>query len=296
MSERGISARFASIESPLKAVMTPDRRALLDRIASIEPRRRGRGFTDWGANVVAALKEAAATGDEKARRDFSRALIARLATTTLARASTLRLTAGILERTESWLRELADFLEGPTQGDRYWFPGDWFCKDYRFVTMLSVPCGARVVDLHERVTLKTALKLAVSHPAAGLRAWPSIWFRAHTETRNLDEFNEEGWRNCCREIAKLLETHPNVAGLVATSWFYDPALAAVSPRLAYLRQFPVAHGAMLVRHGTTRFDIRSATARSATRKALYESGKYQPVAWSILWERRELIEWANSGS
>ena len=198
-----------------------------------------------------------------------------------------------MDRTKARLSKLAEFVASKEQGQFYWFPGDWFCKDYRFVTMLTVPCGARVVDLHDGLSFKTALKLAVRHPIAGLRAWPCPWFRVHTETRSLAEFNEEGWRDCCREIAKLLELHPETAGLVATSWFYDPALAAISPNLAYLRRFPMENGANLVRHGTSRFDVRSSTATSATRRALYESGKYRPVAHSVVWDRHDLINWAS---
>ena len=149
-----------------------------------------------------------------------------------------------------------------------------------------------MVDLHDGLSFKTALKLAVRHPIAGLRAWPRPWFRVHTETRSLAEFNEEGWRDCRREIAKLLELHPETAGLVATSWFYDPALAAISPNLAYSRQFRPK----MDKSGATwhlAFHVRSSTATSATRRALYESGKYRPVAHSVVWDRHDLINWAS---
>lgn len=294
MTDEQMVLRFEAIEASLRAAMPAERQALLERIAATEPCRAGcRGFENLGGAVVTALRNAAAISDETERRDFSRALVARLARSTMTLAAGLALTPKIVERTRAWLPRLADFLEGQEQGD-YWFPGDWLCKDYRFVTMMTVPCGAQVVDLDDGVGPKTALKLALRHPAAGMRAWRQPWFRPHTEGRYLDEFNDAGWQDCYREIARLLERHPQIRGMAATSWFYDPALGEISPRLDYLRRLPMDHGALLVRHGTTPFDIHSATATSASRRALHEAGNYDPVCCSILWERRDLIAWAKA--
>ena len=170
-------------------------------------------------------------------------------------------------------------------------------KDYRFVEALSVPCGAQVVDLADSIGLKTAITLA---SVISIReAWSSFrndWFRVHTEGRYLDEFNESGWTRCYREISKLYSLHPHIRGMVATSWFYDPQLEAISPRLAYLASLPMSNGAIRVAHGTTEFDIRSATATSSTRRDLYETGRYTPICHSILWKREDMIRWAEAGS
>lgn len=61
-------------------------------------------------------------------------------------------------------------------------------------------------------------------------------------------------------------------GLAATSGFYDPQLAQVSPRLMYLRVRLLARGGVLFWGGTSDFDIRSATAKSESRRHLYEAG------------------------
>ena len=226
MTDEQMVLRFEAIEAPLRAAMPAERQALLERIAATEPCRAGcRGFENLGGTVVTALRKAAAISDETERRDFSRALVARLARSTMTLAAGLALTPTIVERT---------------------------------------------------------------------RAWRQPWFRPHTEGRYLNEFNDAGWQDCYREIARLLERHPQIRGMAATSWFYDPALGEISPRLDYLRRLPMDHGALLVRHGTTPFDIHSATATSASRRALHEAGNYDPVCCSILWDRRDLIAWAKA--
>lgn len=296
MIDEQVDKLFQKLERQLLSQMPSVQIALLDRAASIEPCRVGcRGFENLGRHAVAALNEAASISDECERRNFSRALIARLAQGTMDRTASMSLTPKIIERTRQWLPRLAEFLEALVTSD-YCFPQDLFCKDYRFVTMMTVPCGAQVLDLNDGVGPKTSLKLALQYPLAGVRAAKSAWFRPHTESRYLDEFSDLGWKDCYREVAELLELHPSVAGMVATSWFYDPALSEVSPRLSYLRQLPADNGAMLVRHGTTDFDIHSAIATSPTRRALYDAGKYKPVCYSILWDRRDLIAWASNPS
>ncbi len=80
--------------------------------------------------------------------------------------------------------------------------------------------------------------------------------------------------------------------MVGTSWFYDPALPAISPRLAYLQQRPLEAGAFLVRHGRGAIYTERATLTSETRRKLYEEGKYLPVCFSLVWPRDALIAWA----
>ena len=80
--------------------------------------------------------------------------------------------------------------------------------------------------------------------------------------------------------------------MAGTSWFYDPQLETVSPRLSYLRARPIERGAFIVRSGTLPFDIQSATAKSENRRRLYEAGKYIPVAYTLLWPREKLLAWA----
>ena len=49
----------------------------------------------------------------------------------------------------------------------------------------------------------------------------------------------------------------------------------------------------LLRGHTSDFDIENATAKSQTRRRLYEAGEYLPVAHRILWLRRDILRWAD---
>ena len=85
----------------------------------------------------------------------------------------------------------------------------------------------------------------------------------------LNEFNEQGWDKCYLRIADLLDLRKDIQGMIGTSWFYDPQLLEISPRLAYLQKCPLERGAFLLRHGTGHFDIEHATMTSKTRRRLY---------------------------
>jgi hypothetical protein len=122
---------------------------------------------------------------------------------------------------------------------------------------------------------------------------PDPWFAPHVESRHLYEFNETGWETTYRNVASLLRRHTDVVGVVGYSWFYDPELESISPRLAYLRRGPLAAGARFLRGHTTRFDIDNAIAKSRTRRRLYRAGEYTPVAYRMVWLRSDILRWAN---
>ncbi len=79
--------------------------------------------------------------------------------------------------------------------------------------------------------------------------------------------------------------------MFAGSWFYDPSLAKISPRLAYLHTEPCKYGARLFKLGTSQDAIRLALLKSATRRQLYEDGKYTPTQYAILWLRKHMLRW-----
>ena len=107
--------------------------------------------------------------------------------------------------------------------------------------------------------------------------YKGIWalvLRVHTESRSLTEFNEQEWDNCYLRTAELLERRKDIRGLVGSSWFYDPKLLEISPRLAYLRQRPLERRAFLLKHGTRPFDIDQATMASKDTASPIPRGKY----------------------
>lgn len=177
---------------------------------------------------------------------------------------------------------------------------DFFLKDARIVTALSVPCGAQYVDLKGAVRLRSLLKHAAftgqTSPLRQLATTSMLasWFEIHTDPRDLDDFNEPGWDRCYGNIAQLLANNPSVAGMVGTSWFYDPQLIEISPRIAYLQRTPIRGGALQIRNGPAPIHTERATSKSDTRRRLYQEGKYLPVCYTIIWPREKLLAWFRS--
>jgi hypothetical protein len=208
-----------------------------------------------------------------------------------------RLPRSIIALYEDFFRRLAKFL---SENVIDCYDDDYFAKDVRYALGLTVPAGAAQVDLHSRIGPKLIGRdlLHTGSPAASLRyaaaaGWGE-WYIDHLDLRWMKEFNPAGWTACYARIAELLELNPRMRGLAGVSWFYDPALAVISPHLAYLREVPVRHGAFLVHMGALPHDIQNATVRSPLRKKLYEEGRYEPTCYILAWPRRQMIAWAHN--
>jgi len=85
-----------------------------------------------------------------------------------------------------------------------------------------------------------------------------------------------------------------MAGMLGSSWFYDPPLEQISPRLAYLRVNPLKHGAFLIHQGPGEIHTQRAATSSPTRAALIEKGEYTARSWIVAWPRAALIKWADA--
>jgi hypothetical protein len=96
------------------------------------------------------------------------------------------------------------------------------------------------------------------------------------------------------QMARLLTHNPAVRGVFNSNWFYDPALGAISPRLAFLSTFASSHGAYLVRIGPDPGAVADATSHSATRRRHFEAGDYMPTRYGRFWPREALLTWARA--
>ena len=183
-------------------------------------------------------------------------------------------------------------LDAPSLDD------DAFRKDLSICLLLSFPCIAQVVEQTGRLPRRAltaggigqAMRLAQYLAATGFRSGP--YLEIHTHTPMLDGFNPEGWERCYELVAELLALRPNFLGMIGGSWFYDPALAVISPRLTYLADTPIAGGAFRVRFGASESDTELATATSPTRRKLVEEGRYVPTRWLLIWPREAMLAWA----
>lgn len=93
-------------------------------------------------------------------------------------------------------------------------------------------------------------------------------------------------------LARVAQMNPEMKGLYSSAWYIDPAVAAIQPRLAFLREFFEQNGGFVHKLGVTESSIADATRKSATRRRLYEEGKYQPTAWARYWPRAAMLRWA----
>ncbi|MDZ4112144.1 MAG: hypothetical protein U1E18_21460 [Brevundimonas sp.] len=251
-------------------------------------------FDQPGHRVEEALQQA--FGD-RLTDDHRRAMIAHHALELPGRIAAERLPEASLELYPEWIGRMADFLTAAVDP----YDRDFWAKDVRLSLALSVP-GARtqMIDLSSPMGPGQVLRHAregwgwsVIPAYAAAQAWKP-WLEVHTESRELSDFNEAGWDRAWATAAEILKTRPHMAGMLGSSWFYDPPLEAISPRLAYLRLNPLKHGAFMVHQGPGEIHTERAATSSPTRKALIEEGKYTARSWIVAWPRAALIRWADA--
>jgi hypothetical protein len=203
----------------------------------------------------------------------------------------------VLDLYPEWIQRLADFLTAAADP----YDRDYWAKDVRISLVLSVP-GARtqMIDLSSPMGPGQVLRHAregwgwsVIPAYAAAQAWKP-WLEVHTESRELSDFNEAGWDRAWAAAAEILKRRPGMAGMLGSSWFYDPPLEQISPRLAYLRVNPLKHGAFMVHQGPGDIHTRRAATSSPTRAALIEKGEYTARSWIVAWPRAALIKWADA--
>lgn len=176
---------------------------------------------------------------------------------------------------------------------------DLFHKEFGIATLRLYVAGAQLVDFRCGIPRSILFKGGMSALPKNVAAIAHLggfrkYFQLHTHTFMLDSFNEKGWNECYLSCADLYELHPEVLGMYGSSWFYDPALDAISPRLSYLRTTPMAGGAELFFVGEGDGAKANSLSTSPTRRKLYEEGKYSPKNYLMAWGKAKQIAWAKN--
>lgn len=290
-------AQIAAFEAVLGRVSADDR-ARLHALKEAAAAAAEASAPHWDFDQPAHRAEEAlrAVFGDALTDDHRRALVSIWALEIPARVPAAELPPAVLELYPAWIQRLADFLTaGADPYDR-----DFWAKDVRIALVLSVP-GARtqMIDLSSPMGPGQVLRHAregwgwsVIPAYAAAQAWKP-WLEVHTESRELSDFNEAGWDRAWATAAEILKRRPHMAGMLGSSWFYDPPLEQISPRLAYLRLNPLKHGAFMVHQGPGEIHTQRAATSSPTRKALIEDGKYTARSWIVAWPRAALIRWAD---
>lgn len=275
--------------------LAPQDRARVDALAASAAAKAAEAAPHWDFEMPAKAVDAL-LGPETSD-DVRRGLVAAWMLQLPGRVATLDLPAAVTALYPYWIEQVAGFLD-KAEGD---YDFDHWSKDVRFSLALSVPgAKSQVIDLSSPLGPKQMVQHAlqgrgvqplVRYLAAGAKREP--WLEVHTESRWLRGFNEEGWNDAWATAAELCRARPELAGMIGSSWFYDPPLTEISPRLAHLRLNPLNGGAFMVHQGPGEIHTLRAGTASASRKALIDSGEYTARSWLMVWPRKELIAWAD---
>lgn len=173
---------------------------------------------------------------------------------------------------------------------------DLFQKEFGLASLRLYAAAAQLIDYRAGIGRSLLFKGGLSDLPHRLSVFAATggfkpFFEIHTHDFYLSEFTPEGWDECYRCCAELYSVHPDVLGMYGGSWFYDPALSAISPRLAYLRDVPQCNGAHVLFDSYSDQTTRLATATSPTRKALFEQGHYRPASHTLIWPRKAQLGW-----
>lgn len=172
---------------------------------------------------------------------------------------------------------------------------DYYYKDLSMAQRIMFPAGAQVTETSAGFGIKQGLQGGLFDSMrflwlTAIQGGCKGYYQIHTHTPELSEFNPQGWNDCYLRIAEMLELNPQVKGIFGGSWFYDPQLKTVSPRLMYLQSVPLENGA---RSFYTHDDTSgNAIYSSKTRRKLHDEGKYTPQCYLLIWPREAMIRWA----
>jgi hypothetical protein len=181
----------------------------------------------------------------------------------------------------------------------YLYETEEFLKDLAVCRLKLYPCGAEFLDELSGIPRVLLLKGGLSQCLDGLafhvvrRNGFKPYYELHMHAPLRASFTREGWDATYVRIADLLKLNRDIKGVSCTSWWYDPKLETISPRLTYLRRVPLENGARMFFVGLDRDAASGAIRMSETRKRLYESGQYVPALYLMAWARGDLIAWAD---
>jgi hypothetical protein len=174
-----------------------------------------------------------------------------------------------------------------------------FTRACKLVTLRRFPAGQFEWE-RSGIARRDVLRVRpVSMPSAiravlfGMRGLRPVFF-SHLNPRRANRSLDERESNCSYYLMALaMERDPEVRGFAACSWFRAPATHVVSPHLAWLSRVIVDNGGTVVDTGRADPDC-GVFYRSATRRRLYEEGRFTPTLGLVLWPRRAMIAWARA--
>jgi hypothetical protein len=195
-------------------------------------------------------------------------------------------------------------IESGGNTECYNYGHDKFRKNMAICSLRLIPAGAQKINLSgisRRFLFRKGFTQFMEGIIFGLFELGGFYplYEMHTDSNDpelMADFNEDGWIKFYGRVYELLKTQPDVKGVFGSSWFFDPKLEKISPRLLYLRKIVTDNGGKLFYLGSNSQTIRDATLKSTTRRKLYEENKYMPTSYLLVWPRKKLISWVESKS
>ncbi len=228
---------------------------------------------------------------------YSKALLIDLIARFTGETENHRYSPAIVTQFEANFRRIIDEIRNGARG-YYQTQDDIFFKDLAICRQKLVPAGAEVFEPHSGFSRSVVKAGGVGQAVRFLAALAfdlvghHPLYQYHTHLATMEDFSKEGFDRFYVRVAEMLELNPNVRGLFANSWFYDPILEDISPRLTYLRTVPETNGGRIFYVGPD--DSGSALSKSPTRQRLAAEGRYHPKKFMIVWSRKALIAWARA--
>ncbi len=196
----------------------------------------------------------------------------------------------VVESEKVFRRMLAQCTDGTMRATP---DDDMFLKDLAIARGRMIACVSHLIYRHSGVPRRAVL----TQPPSQLPGLVAFFARNggfrpflenHVHPAMLDNFDPAGRERCYGLVAELLRMWPESKGLIGASWYYDPKLREISPKLAYLYDEPAAHGARFMKLALEGPES-GALARSTRRRQLFDMGSYVPATYLMVWPRAAIL-------
>lgn len=254
------------------------------------------GYKVFSAEAIAMVECVERDYGVEERRRFLRSAIVHATLATVDSARFHSLPARVAAQQRAQLLRIASDADSSAE----WLDihHDLFQKELGLAMLRLYAAGAQLIDFRCGIPRNIVLRGGFRKVWSTLRALRRLggfrsYFQIHTHQFMLGNFNEEGWNECYRCCSELYSLHPEVLGMFGASWFYDPALETVSPRLSYLRKVPQEGGAGLFLVKAREEARANSLSTSPSRRKLFEEGRYLPTTYMLIWGREDQSRWAS---
>lgn len=180
----------------------------------------------------------------------------------------------------------------------YHYSNDLFCKDLSIASLRMFPAGVLKVESWAGIPKSYVL----NNQGRDIFSWLMLaiksqgfspFYEIHLDVRYAKDFTPNGWCNALCAVGEMLVINPHIKGITGSSWFFDPQIRMVSPHLTYLRESIEKNGGHFLFNKTDPHVTELALSKSKTRRLMYESKKYTPVSYFMLWLRSDILLWLN---